>query len=1315
MELFQLERIEKKNPAKKKNRVPIHFGKKMDEEGSLIEAKEDKLISKTFAIDKRRRHASDIPTDRERILERLQLQDVVEEIKTKSSPIVPIPTFSIDILKEVNIELDADEEKTMEKMDKILPEMVEKPEEKEIADVNKEEQKETETETETEKEKETEKETETETEKETETETETETEKVAVKKRKLILKKTQPTTENIDITTVKIGDKIAESRLPKQKKYTVKISPYYMNNRKLYIQKLAELFKPYRDEILAKTDEITCESLREIKVDFDLLTHQKVVRDYLNLFTPYRGVLLYHSLGSGKSCSSIAIAEGMKSAKKIILMTPASLKMNFFNELKKCGDPLYRKNQFWEFVSTDGQSDLIPVLAKTMSLDMKYIRENRGAWVVDISKPSNVAQLSSADQVSLNKQIDEMIRAKYYDINYNGMNRRKLREMTQNGTINPFDHSVVIIDEAHNFVSRICNKLKEKTSVSYQLYNYLMDAIDVRIVLVSGTPIINYPNEIGVLFNIIRGYIKTWVFHLQTNTSKKINTEFLLDLFRKNGMNTADYVQYSGNVLTITRNPYGFINKYSDDRRPRGGTITKNNKKTKKREPKLKQSNLKRKTKKTNNSVGIYEIKKELLVRKPVEEIPLSYEETLEYHHEQQEDIHKGGANEFENYIGMKLDETGNISDVDFQQEIIRILSIEGIRVVIPEGDAKKKGEKEDKKAMAAALLESEEAEKMMAKNDEDKYPGEKIKIIPPIKYKCLPDTSKEFLDVFVDTTTGTMINTDMFKRRILGLSSYYRSSQEQLMPAFVMTDHNEPYHKVVIDMSEYQFSYYYKVRKEEIDKDKKRKTKPNVKDAITSQISSTYRIFSRSACNFAFPNEYPRPMPDKKNFNINELNALTKKMRSEADDYIEDDEGITRVDEDNEKAVKEEDEDEQETKEDEEDEPTQNYIQRIEETLEQLRYDPLHPKPNEFLTREGLEMYSPKFLRMLENIQDPENEGLHMLYSQFRTVEGIGLFQLVLEAAGFAQLKVKQIGDSWEIDETPEDADKPKFVLYTGTETKQEKEILLNIYNSTWDYIPPEMADKLREKNANNHRGEIVKLLMITSSGAEGINLRNTRFVHIMEPYWNIVRIEQVIGRARRICSHQDLPEEMRTVKVFMYLTRFTEQQRKDDKNIEIMINDISRIDAQTPITTDEALLETAQIKQQLNIQILKAVKESAMDCNVYIGTNKEENLVCYGYGTVRSNQFGTFPNLEIDKGEKIEQNADVKIWKARVITDEETGIQYAINMATSEVFDLDSYKAAVNKMGEPILVGNLVKIETRDDRGFKNVEKKIQFLEKK
>ena len=98
--------------------------------------------------------------------------------------------------------------------------------------------------------------------------------------------------------------------------------------------------------------------------------------------------------------------------------------------------------------------------------------------------------------------------------------------------------------------------------------------------------------------------------------------------------------------------------------------------------------------------------------------------------------------------------------------------------------------------------------------------------------------------------------------------------------------------------------------------------------------------------------------------------------------------------------------------------------------------------------------------------------------------------------------------------------------MLFTGTEDAEEKEILRNIYNGTWDSIPSSLASKLRKMAANNNMGEVIKGFMITSSGAEGITLRNTRHVHIVEPYWHPVRSEQVIGRARRICSHQALAE---------------------------------------------------------------------------------------------------------------------------------------------------------------------------------------------
>jgi hypothetical protein len=91
---------------------------------------------------------------------------------------------------------------------------------------------------------------------------------------------------------------------------------------------------------------------------------------------------------------------------------------------------------------------------------------------------------------------------------------------------------------------------------------------------------------------------------------------------------------------------------------------------------------------------------------------------------------------------------------------------------------------------------------------------------------------------------------------------------------------------------------------------------------------------------------------------------------------------------------------------------------------------------------------------------------------------------------------------------------------------------------------------------------------------------------------------MEQVIGRARRICSHQELPEDMRTVKVFLYLSVLSEEQKTSKNNIELRIRDVSKKDRKTPFTTDESLFEIASIKDKTNKTILKAVKETAIDC---------------------------------------------------------------------------------------------------------------------
>ena len=95
----------------------------------------------------------------------------------------------------------------------------------------------------------------------------------------------------------------------------------------------------------------------------------------MNVNTPYRGLLLFHGLGAGKTCSSIAIAEGLKSTKRVVILTPASLRLNYIKELKKCGDPLYRLNQHWEFIETKGNDKMEKGLSKVLSLSLQYIKK----------------------------------------------------------------------------------------------------------------------------------------------------------------------------------------------------------------------------------------------------------------------------------------------------------------------------------------------------------------------------------------------------------------------------------------------------------------------------------------------------------------------------------------------------------------------------------------------------------------------------------------------------------------------------------------------------------------------------------------------------------------------------------------------------------------------------------------------------------------------------------------------------------------------------------------------------------------------------
>jgi hypothetical protein len=273
-----------------------------------------------------------------------------------------------------------------------------------------------------------------------------------------------------------------------------------------------------------------------------------------------------------------------------------------------------------------------------------------------------------------------------------------------------------------------------------------------------------------------------------------------------------------------------------------------------------------------------------------------------------------------------------------------------------------------------------------------------------------------------------------------------------------------------------------------------------------------------------------------------------------------------------------------------------------------------------------------------------------------------------------------------WEIDMNEIDEGKPTFALYTGTETAEEKEIIRHIYNGEWDQIPQSIGAVLKARYRNNNMGEVIKVFMITSSGSEGINLRNTRYVHIMEPYWHPVRLEQVIGRARRICSHKDLPIEFQTVEVFVYIMVFSEAQLKSDEAVELKRKDLSKSIPQFPITSDQYLFEISEIKANLTMQLTDAIKESAFDCYIY------SNGKCVNFGDPTNEKMSYVPNYADQQNDATVQANKIEIeWKGVDI--KILGIEYIGRRMGNDVFDLYDKQTYIDALEDssisPLKVG--------------------------
>jgi len=207
------------------------------------------------------------------------------------------------------------------------------------------------------------------------------------------------------------------------------------------------------------------------------------------------------------------------------------------------------------------------------------------------------------------------------------------------------------------------------------------------------------------------------------------------------------------------------------------------------------------------------------------------------------------------------------------------------------------------------------------------------------------------------------------------------------------------------------------------------------------------------------------------------------------------------------------------------------------------------------------LKIYSPKFLKILRRIR--RCQGTVFVYSNFKEYGGIRVFVRMLEEYGYKNYQYHGSG-------------RKRFATWTGDEDPMYKEEIKAVFN-----------------NKNNSDGSKIRVILASSSAKEGVSFLRVQEVHIIEPYWNLSRIDQIIGRAVRFCSHKDMEIDKQLVKVYIYLA--THPKLK--------------------MSIDQRIMQIAINKRKINLDFETALKESAVDCELFKNANVypgEENIIC-------------------------------------------------------------------------------------------------------
>ena len=248
------------------------------------------------------------------------------------------------------------------------------------------------------------------------------------------------------------------------------------------------------------------------------------------------------------------------------------------------------------------------------------------------------------------------------------------------------------------------------------------------------------------------------------------------------------------------------------------------------------------------------------------------------------------------------------------------------------------------------------------------------------------------------------------------------------------------------------------------------------------------------------------------------------------------------------------------------------------------------------------LKIFSAKFyqciLKLNRMVEGDKGAGTAFVYSNLVKAGGMELFAEALKVNGYLEY-IENSSQYNIVDGTIDSRTGKTFAMF-----KKEKIPISDFHPATYILITggmdeagediPEIKQKIIRtifNNTENIHGKLLKLVLGSRVMNEGITLENTREVHILDVHYNLGKVDQVIGRAIRMCKHMALVTDtyrFPKVNIYRYVVGL------DDKR------------GHPILSTDETLYQKAELKYVLVKQIERILKEVAVDCPLLLHGNK-------------------------------------------------------------------------------------------------------------